>query len=56
MNCSSDCPSVQTVLQLDNLKLDLKGFNYHTDPTFDKLSKNVITETSLIIVTVRLRT
>uniref|UniRef100_A0A3B3ZMY7 Uncharacterized protein n=1 Tax=Periophthalmus magnuspinnatus TaxID=409849 RepID=A0A3B3ZMY7_9GOBI len=43
--------SIRTVLQLDNVVEELKDFNYHLNPTFDRLNKNVITETSIIIVT-----
>ncbi|KAM4712047.1 plexin-B2-like isoform 1-T3 [Anableps anableps] len=46
-------PSVKTQLHLDNVKEDLKNFDYHPDPTFNKLAKKVITETSIIIVTGR---
>ncbi|XP_033846131.1 plexin-B2a [Periophthalmus magnuspinnatus] len=45
--------SIRTVLQLDNVVEELKDFNYHLNPTFDRLNKNVITETSIIIVTGR---
>lgn len=30
----------------------MKPFDYHPDPTFNELTKKVITETSIIIVTV----
>ncbi|XP_049891870.1 plexin-B2a isoform X1 [Epinephelus moara] len=53
VNCCANSPSLRTVLQLDNVMEDLKGFNYHPDPTFNELDKNVITETSIIIVTGR---
>ncbi|MEQ2164840.1 hypothetical protein GOODEAATRI_010868, partial [Goodea atripinnis] len=56
VNCCSNCDdsqSVKTLLQLDNLSEELKGFNYHPNPCFNKLAKNVITETGIIIVTVR---
>ncbi|XP_077355581.1 plexin-B2a [Festucalex cinctus] len=49
----SDSRSLRTVLQLDNAKDELKAFTYHPDPTFNELSKTVITETSVIIVTGR---
>uniref|UniRef100_A0A6Q2XWD0 Plexin b2a, tandem duplicate 1 n=1 Tax=Esox lucius TaxID=8010 RepID=A0A6Q2XWD0_ESOLU len=42
----------RTLLQLDNVQVELKNFMYHTNPTFDRLAKDVITETSIIIVTV----
>ncbi|XP_055018195.1 plexin-B2-like, partial [Boleophthalmus pectinirostris] len=51
VNCSVE--SIRIVLQLDNVVEELKDFNYHLNPTFDRLSKNVITETSIIIVTGR---
>uniref|UniRef100_A0A671Y0P4 Plexin b2a, tandem duplicate 1 n=1 Tax=Sparus aurata TaxID=8175 RepID=A0A671Y0P4_SPAAU len=50
---SSDSQSLRTFLQLDNVKEELKSFDYHPDPTFNQLNKNVITETSIIIVTGR---
>ncbi|KAM6895544.1 plexin-B2a [Xenentodon cancila] len=53
VNCCNDGQSLRTVLQLDNVLEELKSFNYHSDPTFNKLDKNVITETSIIIVTGR---
>ncbi|CAK6970697.1 plexin-B2a, partial [Scomber scombrus] len=49
----SDSKLLRTALHLDNVREELKGFDYHPNPTFDKLSKNVITETSIIIVTGR---
>ncbi|KAK7896818.1 hypothetical protein WMY93_022143 [Mugilogobius chulae] len=49
VNCSVE--SIRTVrLQLDNVVEELKDFNYHINPTFDPLSKNIITETGIIIV------
>lgn len=53
VNCSCNIQSLRAVVQLDNVVEVLKGFDYHPDPTFNQLSKNVITETSIIIVTVR---
>ncbi|XP_028304931.1 plexin-B2a isoform X2 [Gouania willdenowi] len=50
---SSDSTSLQTFLQLDNVIEKLNDFKYHPDPTFNQLNKNVITETSIIIVTGR---
>lgn len=47
--------SLRAVLQLDNAEEELKAFTYHPDPTFNELSKTVITETSVIIVTVSAR-
>ncbi|XP_051548054.1 plexin-B2-like isoform X2 [Myxocyprinus asiaticus] len=43
----------RTYVQLDNLQSELTPFEYHPDPVFDPLSKNVITENSMIIVTGR---
>uniref|UniRef100_A0A1A7XSY0 Plexin b2b n=2 Tax=Iconisemion striatum TaxID=60296 RepID=A0A1A7XSY0_9TELE len=40
-------------IQLDNWIKELKPFDYHPDPSFDELTKTVITETSIIIVTGR---
>uniref|UniRef100_A0A7N8WT97 Plexin b2a, tandem duplicate 1 n=1 Tax=Mastacembelus armatus TaxID=205130 RepID=A0A7N8WT97_9TELE len=53
VNSSLDTSSLRTVLQLDNLMEELKSFDYHPDPIFDQLTKNVITETGIIIVTGR---
>ncbi|XP_068162621.1 plexin-B2-like [Antennarius striatus] len=53
VNASLEGQSLKTVLQLDNVMEELKNFDYHPDPTFNKLQKNVITETSIIIVTGR---
>ncbi|XP_053740821.1 plexin-B2b [Synchiropus splendidus] len=44
---------LRTFIQLDNLVKELKPFNYHPEPTFNKLAKKVITESSIIIVTGR---
>ncbi|KAJ8007378.1 hypothetical protein DPEC_G00116890 [Dallia pectoralis] len=41
----------RTILQLDNIQEELKGFIYYPNPFFNKLSKDVITESSIIIVT-----
>ncbi|XP_067446402.1 plexin-B2b [Thunnus thynnus] len=43
----------RTYIQLDNWEKDLKPFDYHPDPSFNELTKRVITETSIIIVTGR---
>uniref|UniRef100_A0A7N6B4U2 Sema domain-containing protein n=1 Tax=Anabas testudineus TaxID=64144 RepID=A0A7N6B4U2_ANATE len=43
----------KTYIQLDNWKRELKPFDYHPDPTFHELTKKVITEASIIIVTGR---
>uniref|UniRef100_A0A3Q3Q2T7 Sema domain-containing protein n=1 Tax=Monopterus albus TaxID=43700 RepID=A0A3Q3Q2T7_MONAL len=53
VNSSLDTQSLRTILQLDNVMEELKDFNYHPDPSFNELAKNVITETSIIIVTGR---
>uniref|UniRef100_A0AAQ4P2Z2 Plexin b2b n=1 Tax=Gasterosteus aculeatus aculeatus TaxID=481459 RepID=A0AAQ4P2Z2_GASAC len=43
----------KTFIQLDNLEKQLSPFEYHPDPSFHELTKKVITETSIIIVTGR---
>uniref|UniRef100_A0A8C3G8I6 Plexin b2b n=1 Tax=Cyclopterus lumpus TaxID=8103 RepID=A0A8C3G8I6_CYCLU len=43
----------KTFIQLDNWKKDLKPFEYYPDPSFNELTKKVITEASIIIVTGR---
>ena len=43
---------VRTYIQLDNWVKELKPFDYHSDPIFYDLVKKVITEASIIIVTV----
>ncbi|CAG08637.1 unnamed protein product [Tetraodon nigroviridis] len=45
---------VRTYIQLDNWVKELKPFDYYSDPIFYDLVKNVITEASIIIVTVSL--
>lgn len=55
VNGSCNIQALQTFLHLDNVVEELKGFDYHPDPSFNELLKNVITETSIIIVTVRAR-
>ncbi|XP_034055795.1 plexin-B2-like, partial [Gymnodraco acuticeps] len=50
VNCCVDSTALRSVLWLDDEKEELKGFDYHPDPSFDLLLKNVITETSVIIV------
>jgi len=45
--------SFRTWLWLDNMKAELPDFVYHPDPAFNQLEKNVITENSIFIVTVR---
>ncbi|XP_020774814.2 plexin-B2b [Boleophthalmus pectinirostris] len=42
-----------TFIQLDNWVRELKPFEYHPNPTFNNISKKVITEASIIIVTGR---
>uniref|UniRef100_A0A8C4HT78 Plexin b2b n=1 Tax=Dicentrarchus labrax TaxID=13489 RepID=A0A8C4HT78_DICLA len=44
---------LRTYIHLDNLVKELKPFDYHPDPVFNKLIKKVITEASIIIVTGR---
>ncbi|KAG7219974.1 hypothetical protein INR49_018487 [Caranx melampygus] len=53
VNTSLDTQSLRTFLYLDNGMEELKNFDYHPNPSFNKLAKNVITETSIIIVTGR---
>ncbi|XP_019934621.2 plexin-B2b [Paralichthys olivaceus] len=43
----------KTSIKLDNLVKELKPFDYHPDPSFNELTKKVITEASIIIVTGR---
>uniref|UniRef100_A0A4W6D1Z5 Plexin b2b n=1 Tax=Lates calcarifer TaxID=8187 RepID=A0A4W6D1Z5_LATCA len=43
----------RTFIHLDNWKKELKPFDYHPDPIFNELTKKVITEASIIIVTGR---
>ncbi|XP_026219213.1 plexin-B2a [Anabas testudineus] len=50
VNSSFDPQSLRIFLQLDNVVEELKSFDYHPDPVFHKLDKNIITETSIIIV------
>lgn len=44
--------SFTTSVYLDNYQKTLTPFEYHRDPLFDELSKTVITENSMIIITV----
>lgn len=53
LNHSFNPRSLRTVLYLDNMVEELKDFDYHPNPDFDDFAKNAITETSVIIVTVR---
>lgn len=53
VNSLVDTQSLRAYIYLDNAREELKSFNYHPNPTFDQLNKNVITETGIIIVTVR---
>uniref|UniRef100_A0A665XB86 Sema domain-containing protein n=1 Tax=Echeneis naucrates TaxID=173247 RepID=A0A665XB86_ECHNA len=50
---SSSNQLFKTSIQLDNYKKDLKPFDYHPNPIFNELTKKVITEASIIIVTGR---
>lgn len=43
----------KTYIHLDNWVKELKPFHYHPNPTFHNLTKNIITEASIIIVTGR---
>ncbi|XP_047189153.1 plexin-B2b [Scophthalmus maximus] len=43
----------RTYIQLDNWVKELKPFDYHPDPSFNEVTKKVITEASIIIVTGR---
>ncbi|XP_068442414.1 plexin-B2a [Clinocottus analis] len=52
-SCGVEASALRVVLQLDGEREELKSFDYHADPTFNPLDKNVITETSVIIVTGR---
>lgn len=51
VNSSLNQP-LRTYIHLDNWVKELKPFDYHPDPIFNDLVKKVITETSIIIVTV----
>uniref|UniRef100_A0A8C7VZ54 Sema domain-containing protein n=1 Tax=Oncorhynchus mykiss TaxID=8022 RepID=A0A8C7VZ54_ONCMY len=53
VNRSSETQSFRAFLQLDNVIEELNSFEYHPDPFFNELTKNIITETSIIIVTGR---
>lgn len=44
--------SFATSIYLDNYRKTLAPFEYHPDPHFNNLSKTIITENSMIIVTV----
>ncbi|KAK5849386.1 hypothetical protein PBY51_009032 [Eleginops maclovinus] len=50
VNCCVDSTLLRSVLWMDDEKEELKGFDYHPDPSFTPLLKNIITETSIIIV------
>lgn len=52
VNQTHDIQSLRTIIQLDNVEEELKGFQYHQDPLFDNLTKNIISETSIISVSV----
>ncbi|KAM9403073.1 plexin-B2-like [Salvelinus alpinus] len=51
VNRSSETQSFRTFLQLDNVVEELNFFEYHADPFFNELTKNIITE--IILVTGR---
>ncbi|CAB1331500.1 unnamed protein product, partial [Coregonus sp. 'balchen'] len=53
VNRSSETQVFSTFIQLDNWWRELKPFDYHPDPAFDPLTKKIITETSIIVVTGR---
>uniref|UniRef100_A0A4W5NEG8 Plexin B2 n=1 Tax=Hucho hucho TaxID=62062 RepID=A0A4W5NEG8_9TELE len=55
VNRSSETQLFRTFIQLDNWGRELKPFDYHPDPAFDPLTKKIITETSIIVVTVSIR-
>ncbi|KAG8012260.1 Plexin-B2, partial [Nibea albiflora] len=50
VNESLDQP-LRTYIHLDNWVKELNPFDYHQDPKFNNLSKNIINEASIIIVT-----
>uniref|UniRef100_A0A667YBW2 Plexin b2b n=1 Tax=Myripristis murdjan TaxID=586833 RepID=A0A667YBW2_9TELE len=52
VNTSYETQRYKTYIKLDNWEKQLSPFEYHPDPTFYDLPKRVITETSIIIVTV----
>ncbi|CAB1416660.1 unnamed protein product, partial [Pleuronectes platessa] len=52
VNASLNQP-FKTSIKLDNWERELKPFDYHPDPSFNELTKKVITEASIIIVTGR---
>ncbi|XP_062860148.1 plexin-B2b [Trichomycterus rosablanca] len=53
VNRSYESQSFSTFIQLDNFIEELKPFDYHPDPTFNRLPNKVIPEKSMIIVTGR---
>ncbi|XP_030629464.1 plexin-B2b [Chanos chanos] len=53
VNKTYQAQSFRTFIRLDNIEVDLKPFDYHPDPIFNKLTKKIITENSMIIVTGR---
>ncbi|XP_052321589.1 plexin-B2b [Oncorhynchus keta] len=53
INRSSETQVFRTFIQLDNWVRELKPFDYHPNPAFNPLTKKIITETSIIIVTGR---
>uniref|UniRef100_A0A4W6D032 Plexin b2a, tandem duplicate 1 n=1 Tax=Lates calcarifer TaxID=8187 RepID=A0A4W6D032_LATCA len=46
VNSSFNTQSLRTSLQLDNVYEELKNFDYHPDPSFNKLNNSAITEAS----------
>ncbi|CAB1323391.1 unnamed protein product, partial [Coregonus sp. 'balchen'] len=53
VNRSYETQVFRTFIQLDNWVRELKPFDYHPNPVFNPLTKKLITETSIIIVTGR---
>ena len=51
LNSSLNQP-FKTYIHLDNLVKELKPFDYFPNPSFNEVTKKVITEASIIIVTV----
>ncbi|KAJ8269799.1 hypothetical protein COCON_G00124060 [Conger conger] len=51
VNRTFENQSFRTFIFLDNARAELTPFHYHPDPVFHNLTKNVITETSIISVT-----
>ncbi|KAI1882308.1 hypothetical protein AGOR_G00249340 [Albula goreensis] len=51
VNGSSQIHCLRAYIFLDNVRNELRPFNYHSDPIFDELTKKVITESGIISVT-----